>query len=308
MDLWQPDTGETLLARTPIAFATGAAAPVSGMRWFRDTHRDDIQNELEGWPEGPTYMARSAGGSTARTLLRGAVLGTGLAIKAFLSMHGGNIAGTPTANAGTDTPDDPADEVHDFPVLWAAPRTIARTLPWQLDPDRSRAHRYRTHAVITDRRLAIVGFDYIKGAEDFICDDLLWEISRSSLQAVELRNFKHGKDTRIVFSDGSWCRLSSPTSAGRERLTRYLIEPLDFIPLQELTSAQRTTAETFAAAQAADAQPPLVKRNPCGCFRIEVVAPSMTVATFGHPGLNTTMDANGKELTPMEHHPQDFLT
>ncbi|MEV5462859.1 hypothetical protein [Streptomyces sp. P9-2] len=308
MELWQPDTGETLLARTPITFATGAAAPVSGMRWFRDTHRADIQNDLEGWPEGPTYTARSAGTSTARTLVKGAVVGIGLAIGAFLSMHGGNIAGTSTSNAGTDVPDNPADEVHDFPVMWAAPGTIARTLPWQLDPDRSPAQRYRTHAVITDRRLVIVGFDYVKGAEDFIYDDFLWEIPRTGLQTVELRNFKRGKDTRIIFSDGSWCRLSSPTSAGRERLTRYLIEPLDFIPLEELTPAQRKTAETFAAAQAADAQTPLVKRNPCGCFRIEVVAPSTTVATFGHLGLNTTMDANGRELTPTEHHPQDFLT
>ncbi|NEA79902.1 hypothetical protein G3I30_12465 [Actinospica acidiphila] len=308
MDLWQPDTGETLLTRTPIMFATGAAAPVGGMRWFRDTYRADIQNELEGWPEGPTYTARSAGSSTARTLVKGAVVGIGLAIGAFLSMHGGNIAGTSTSNAGTNVPDNPADEVHDFPVMWAAPGTIARTLPWQLDPGRSPDQRYRTHAVITDRRLVIVGFDYVKGAEDFIHDDFLWEIPRTSLQTVELRNFKRGQDTKIVFSDGSWCRLSSPTSAGRERLTRYLIEPLDFIPLEQLTPAQRKTAETFAAAQAADAQTPFVKRNPCGCFRIEVVAPSTTVATFGHPGLNTTMDSDGKELTPMEHHPQDFLT
>lgn len=72
--------------------------------------------------------------------------------------------------------------------------------------------------------------------------------------------------------------------------------------------AQRTTAETFAAAQAPDAQPPLVKQNPCGCFRIEVLAPSTIHALFGHSDLNTVMDASGTELKLTQYHPDDFLT
>ncbi|MFF9300033.1 hypothetical protein [Streptomyces sp. NPDC014764] len=305
MELWQPDPGETLVARAPISFATGAAAPVSGMRWFRDTARNDIQNDLEGWPPGPLYMARSATGSATRQILRGAVVATGMAIGTFLSMHGGRINGTPGSSPGTGAPEDRADEVDDFPVMWAAPGTVARTLPWQLDPARARVNGCRTHAVVTDRRLVVVGFDYIKGAHDFIHDDFLWEVPRTAIAKVELRNFKTGLDTKIVFTDGSWCRVSS---RARERLTRYLIEPLDFIPLRSLSPAQRTTAEEFAARQGSDAQVPLVKRNSCGCFRIEVLAPSKTDAKFGHPGLNSLMDDNGTEIPITEYHPQDFLT
>ncbi|MBT2874245.1 hypothetical protein AB0900_00615 [Streptomyces cellulosae] len=305
MELWQPEPDETLVARAPISFATGAAAPVNGKRWFRDTARNDVQNELEGWPSGPAYEASSPTASAARQIFRGAVVATGMAIGTFLSMHGGRINGTPGSSPGTDTPEDRADEVDDFPVMWADPGTVARTLPWQLDPARARAAGHRTHAVITDRRLVIVGFDYVKGAHDFIHDDLLWEVPRTAIERVELRNFKSGLDAKIVFTDDSWCRVSS---RARERLTRYLIEPLDFIPLRSLSPAQRKTAEEFAARQGPDAQAPLVKRNPCGCFRIEVLAPSKTDVRFGHPGLNSLMDSYGREIPITEYHSQDFLT
>ncbi|GAA3496065.1 hypothetical protein GCM10019016_031660 [Streptomyces prasinosporus] len=308
MGIWQPDPEETLLARAPITFATGEATRVRGMRWFRDTARNDIQHELEGWPPGPTYTARSSGDTATRNILGGAVVAAGAAIMGFLSLHGGNIGGTPASSAGTDTPEDPADEVDDFPVMWAAPGTVARTLPWQLDPARSPTKHYRTHAVVTDRRIVIVGFPYVKGADDFIDDEFLWEADRTLIERVELRNFRFGHDVKISFTDGSWCRVSSVSGASRERLTRYLIEPLDFIPLESLTPPQRRTAESFAAAQAPDAQAPLVKRNPCGCFRIEVLAPSTTHATFGHGGLNAVMDASGTELKLSDYHPQDFLT
>lgn len=61
MTIWQPEPGETLLGRAPMTFATGAAMRVKGMRWFRDTERNDIQGELPGWPEGPVYTTRSTG-------------------------------------------------------------------------------------------------------------------------------------------------------------------------------------------------------------------------------------------------------
>jgi hypothetical protein len=178
-------------------------------------------------------------------------------------------------------------------------------VPWQLDPARSPQDKYRTHAVITDRRLVIVGFPYIKGDEKRIDDEPLWETPRSDIARVELRDFKIGNDAKIAFTDNSWIRVSS---ISRERLTRYLIEPPEFIPLTSLTQAQRNTAEGFAAAQAPDAQPPLVKRNACGCFRIEVVAPSTIHASFGHSGLNAVMDAHGTELRLTEYHQDDFLT
>ncbi|MFI1565050.1 hypothetical protein ACH4ZX_18695 [Streptomyces sp. NPDC020490] len=305
MNIWQPDSHETLIARAPLTFATGTATRVKGMRWFRDTERNDIQGELPGWPKGPTYTAHSVGGTVGRNVIKGAALVAGAVIVGFLSSHGGSLNGTPSSNAGTNISYDEADEVDDFPVMWSAPGTIARTLPWQLDPGRSSAKRYRTHAVITDRRVLIVGFPYIRGNDALIDDELLWEIPRSSIERVELRNFRIGNDAKIVFTDGSWCRVSS---VNRERLTRYLIEPLDFIALDALTPAQRSTAESFAAAQAPDALPPLVKRNPCGCFRIEVFAPSTTHAFFGHSGLYTVMDDSGNEVGIMDHHKEDMLT
>lgn len=305
MSVWEPEPDETLIARAPVTFATGEATRVGGMRWFRDTERNDIQGELVGWPAGPTFTAHSTGGTTARKTAKGVVSAAGVAVLGFLSAHGGNLSGYFGSGKGTDTSDDPADEVDDFPVMWAAPGTVARTLPWQMDPGRNSEKRYRTHAVITDRRLVIVGFPHVKGNQYRVDDDLLWEIPRAAIEKVELRDFRIGHDAKIVFSDGSWCRLSS---INRERLTRYLIEPLDFIPLDALTPAQRNTAEAFAAAQAPDAEPPLVKRNPCGCFRVEVVALSTVDANFGHSGLDMVMDVHGTERKLTEYHPEDFLT
>ncbi|MFF7310291.1 hypothetical protein [Streptomyces sp. NPDC008137] len=304
MSVWWPESGETLIARAPLTFATGAATQVKGMRWFRDTERHDIQNELEGWPEAPAYTAHSAGSTAGRNTVKGAAMALGVAVMGILSSQAGSV-GPGRSGKGADTSHDRADEVDDFPVMWAAPGTIARTLPWQLDPARSSQDRYRTHAVITDRRLVIVGFPYVKGDEKRITDELLWETPRSSIERVELRDFKIGNDAKIAFTDGSWIRVSS---IKRERLTRYLIEPPEFIPLESLTPAQRTTAEKFAAAQASDARTPLIKRNPCGCFRIEVLAPSTVHASFGHSGLNTVMDEKGTEVPLTQYHQEDFLT
>ncbi|MFC9848381.1 hypothetical protein ACFWFF_00450 [Streptomyces sp. NPDC060223] len=305
MSVWQPESDEKVIARAPVTFATGEAMRVSGMRWFRDTQRNDIQDELAGWPKGPTYTARSTGSTVARNTVKGTAIAAGLAVLGFLSFHGGNIGGTPGTERGSKTSLDRADEIDDFPVMWAAPGTIARTLPWQLDPGRSSEKHYRTHAVITDRRLVIVGFPYVKGNYSQVDDEFLWEASRSTIERVELRDFKIGQDSKVVFTDGSWCRLAG---VNRERFTRYLIEPLDFIPLDSLTPAQRNTAESFAAAQAPDAQPPLVKRNACGCLRVEVVAPSTIHAFFGYSSLNTVMDENGTELKYTDRHPEDLLT
>lgn len=147
---WHPAPGETLLARIPVSFATGAATPVSGMRWFRDDERRDVQAELAGWPEGPVYFARSTASRLARNGLK-------VGLTAALITVVGALGGTGVGDVSTlGRSGDPADEVEDFPVLWAAPGTLARALPWQLDPAR-RPDTDRTHAIITDRRLVVVG-------------------------------------------------------------------------------------------------------------------------------------------------------
>ena len=76
MSVWEPEADEVLLARAPVTFASGATTRVSGMRWFRDQHRADIQGELVGWPPGPTYTAHSASGTVVRNTVKGVAVWT----------------------------------------------------------------------------------------------------------------------------------------------------------------------------------------------------------------------------------------
>lgn len=302
MHIWQPEPGETLLARTPVTFASGAAMRVRGMRWFRDTERNDIQSELSGWPEGPVYTARSTGSSIARNTVKGAAIALGAVIMGVLTSQGGSFGGG-SSGSGSDTSHDRADEIEDFPVMWAAPGAIARTLPWQLDPGRSDEH-YRTHAIVTDRRLIIVGLPYYKKDDKVIEDEVLWEIARSQIRQVEPKDFKHGRDVKVVFTDGSWCRLWAIT---REKLTRHLLHPLALIPLEALTPAQRNTVENFVAtAHAPDVGTPFVTRRPCGHYRIDVPVPSELDSFFGANYRHMRMNPDGTEVAITDYHPEDF--
>ncbi|MBT2394383.1 hypothetical protein J7E87_34545 [Streptomyces sp. ISL-1] len=304
MDIWQPEPGETLLARTPVTFATGEAMRVRGMRWFRDTERNDIQSELPGWPEGPVYAARSTGGSLVRNIGKGG----GLALVGVLMavLTGGGGSGPSSSRSGSGSSDDRADEIEDFPVTWAAPGTIARTLPWQLDPARSSEEHYRTHAIVTDRRLVIVGLPFYKKDRTIIEDEALWETERSTISRVEPRNFRNERDVKVLFTDGSWCRLSA---ISRTELTRHLVHPLDLVPLESLTPTQRNTVDSFLAtarAQAPDSGPPVITRRPCGHYRVEVLPPSRVDSFFGATELDMIMGSDGAEVELMAQHPDDF--
>ncbi|MEW2300599.1 hypothetical protein AB0958_11580 [Streptomyces sp. NPDC006655] len=202
---WQPPEGENLVARAPVSFATGAAHRVRGRRWFRDTERRDMQVELPGWPEGPTYRLRSWTGPVVRAVLGVAFL---LGVLALAVVSGGNVpsGSGPGGSGSLGSSEDPENEERDFPVLWAAPGTIARTLPWELDPAR-RPDTEVTHLVLTDRRLLVLG-----GLQDprEPWEEVLWETDLSTLAVVERRPFSiGGRDFRITFTDGSWCRLTS---------------------------------------------------------------------------------------------------
>ncbi|MGW3653308.1 hypothetical protein [Streptomyces sp. NPDC000878] len=306
MDIWQPEPGETLLARTLVTFATGAATRVSGMRWFRDTERNDIQHELPGWPEGPVYEVRSTGGVAARNTVKGTAIALGLGVLAALSFGGANVTsggGNNSMKTGSDTPDDRDNEVLDFPVMWAAPGTIARTLPWQLDPARSPEKHYRTHAIVTDRRLVIVGFPYYKKNDKLIEDEVLWEICLDKIRQVTPRRYKTGTDAEIVFNDGSWCRLRSPA---RRKFTRYLL-PHELIRLDVLTPGQRNAVDNFVAeSDAPNAAPPVVSLHPCGHYRVEFVVPSKVDAFFGLSENSMLMDTQGSEVEVTDYHPDDF--
>ncbi|ATL28845.1 hypothetical protein [Streptomyces formicae] len=303
MGIWITDPDETFLARGPVTFATGAAPRVKGMRWFRDTERNDIQGELPGWPEGPVYTQHSTGGSLARRAGKGAVLGLGVAVMAVLSAAGGNLSGDYGPDSGSDTPDDPADEVEDFPVMWAAPGTLARTLPWQLDPGRSDEKRYRTQAIVTDRRLVVVGFPFSKKEQSKIEDEVLWETPRSTIASVDRRNFRIGTDLRILFTDGSWCRLRS---VSRRKLIWPLTEPRGYVSLESLTDDQRATVEAFIADRGPEDEAPLITQNPCGCYQVRAVDQLEVNADFGVLERNMVMDANGVEVEPVAYHPEDF--
>ncbi|MFH8613256.1 hypothetical protein ACH4D5_37890 [Streptomyces sp. NPDC018029] len=305
MDLWQPDPGETLLVRAPVTFATGEAMRVKGMRWFRDTERNDIQGELPDWPEGPTYTVRSGGNSLVRNVVKGGLMTVGVLILGVLTSQGGSFGSNGGPGAGSDTPDERADEVEDFPVMWAGPGTLARTLPWELDPGRMDEKYFTTHAIVTDRRLVIVGLPVHKKNLDLIDDEVLWETPRSNISEVVPRDFKHGTDLKVVFADGSWCRLAV---RARQVLARCLANPLNLIPLTSLTSEQRATAEAFAAAQAPDAGPALVSRNACGCYAIRVVKTTSVTSYFGASDRSTVMDADGTELDLMKYHPEDLTS
>ncbi|MFE9608317.1 hypothetical protein [Streptomyces sp. NPDC006012] len=303
MNIWQPEPGETLLARAPVTYATGAAMSVRGMRWFRDTDRNDIQHELPGWPEGPSYAARSAGGTAALKSLKGAGMVVGTAFMALLSAAGGNIAG-PSDNSGSDTPDEPADEVEDFPVMWAAPGSIARTLPWQLDPGRTDQKHQLTHAIVTDRRLVVVELPYDKKNDEAIDDEVLWQCPRTDISKIELKDFRDGHDFKVVFMDGSWSRL---TSTSRRKLTRYLEITPELLPLDSLTSQQRTVVSAFAAeVNMPDSVSPIITRNPCGHYIVDILLPSRFTSIFGASEQSLVMDEKGQEVDPREYHPEDL--
>jgi hypothetical protein len=294
-----------LLSRAPVAFATGAATRVRGMRWFRDPQRNDIQHELPGWPEGPSYTARSTGSVVAHKSLKAAAMAGGAAILAFLSSAGGNISGSGHAkDESSDTPDEPADEVDDFPVMWAEAGTLARTLPWQLDPGRADEKHYRTHLIVTSRRLVVVGLPYHKKNLELIDDELLWECPRSNIQSIELKNFKDGYDFKVQFVDGSWCRLSS---VWRASLMRYLVPPRELIPLESLTPQQRATVEDFAAQhQMPEPVSPIVARNPTGRMRVDILLPSNFTSAFGASEVTMTMDTSGRKVDIDDFLPEDF--
>ncbi|PBC62055.1 hypothetical protein BKI49_20945 [Streptomyces sp. Tue6028] len=296
MATWQPAPGETLLARTPGCFATGTAVAVAGMRWFRDTERNDIQHELTGWPEGPDFTIRSkterrtraAGGFAGRALAL-AVMG---AVEALASA--GSVGSSPR---GTGSAQDRANEVEDFPVLWAAPGTLARTLPWQLDPGRC-PEDYRTHVLVTDRRVLVVGFP----DDDTARDEVLWETDRDAIARVERRTFtRMGVEAQIVFADESWCRLAPPEADSHWEVVRHLAHASEVVPLEALTPGQREAVTAFAAEHAALRT--VVTRRPSGHLTIEAVSkPIPDPSTGADPHLKIV----GSDGEPVKSKPGDL--
>ncbi|MGW1530782.1 hypothetical protein [Streptomyces aureus] len=267
MGTWQPLPGEICLARSPGSFATGTADAVAGMRWFRDTERNDIQNDLEGWPEGPAFGLRSKPERRVRAAGAFGVRAAALAVLGAVETlsAAGSVGNAPR---GTGRSRDRENEVDDFPVMWAAPGTVARTLPWQLDPSRC-PERYRTHIVVTDRRVLVIGFP----DDDTTRDEVLWQTDRDDISNVERRTFtKVGLEAVITFTDRSWCRLAPPGAQDHWEVVRHLAYPSAVLAPEELTPRQRETVAAFAAERPSSRT--VVTRRPSGNFTIEVTSES----------------------------------
>lgn len=264
---WYPDPDESTLMRTPIRFATGFAYAVAGSRWFRDTERRDIQGELPGWPGGPEYTLHTKASQNvdkvAGGLLGGVVTALQLALEAVV---GGNSVKTGDGRSRS-APQDPANESEDFPVMWAAPGTLARTVPWQLDPARRPAH-YRVDAVVTERRFLMLGV----GSDMTAPATVLWETTRDAVAGAEqLRFSEAGHDLRVSFTDGSWVRLSTGAS---DKMVGVLTERRRLVPESALTQGQRDRVARFLAELPATAQAPKVFRLPSGAFLVESQVPA----------------------------------
>ncbi|GAA3087583.1 hypothetical protein ACFQ0X_19465 [Streptomyces rectiviolaceus] len=258
---WQPQPGETQLARDLVAFATGVAPQVSGMRWFRDTNRLDVQDHLPGWPEGPRYAPRTKPEQRTRSAARFGLRGLYAVVAGGLETLAGSGSVTKVPRAIGHPPEDPDNEVEDFPVLWAAPDSLARTLPWQLDPGR-RPAGYLTYAVVTDRRVVILG----RADDGRAGPEVLWECARTDIAGAERRNFsKENSDAVIRFTDGSWCRLHVSLPYG---LLRYLATPHELLGDDRLSPGQREAVAAFTARHAL-ATRPVVSRRPSGNVLVE---------------------------------------
>ncbi|WP_405913060.1 hypothetical protein OG760_21010 [Streptomyces sp. NBC_00963] len=291
MTTWQPEPGETLIARAAVSFATGLATEVSRMRWFRDSERNDIQHELPGWPEGPTFTRRTKAASRGR---KAGKFGGGLLLVLTLgvieSLAGSGSTGTASKKG---SPQEPENEVEDFPVIWGEPGTLARTLPWQLDPSR-RPRTDRTHAVVTDRRLLIIG---LLDDEDDPHDEVLWETDRANIATAERMKFcEYEKDVKVVFTDGSWCRLAGWNANCAHDFSRAAANPLKLIPLQDLSPGQQETLAAFVKGKTSHGDPWVVRR-PSGNYLIELLQSDQIYPEFGIATHFRFMGPTGEDVT-----------
>lgn len=292
---WYPDGGETLRYRVAVHFATGVSPRVAGARWFRDTGRRDIQRELQeqaGWPEGPEFTVRAAGERAARRTGRA----LGLGIPAVLNVvanalgGGGSPFGSPSVRG---RPEEPENEVDDFPVMWADPGTVARGAPWQLDPSR-RPDTYRTHVALTDRRLVLLGATLGPTGRG----DVLWEVPRDAV--AELRRMPYSElesDVRLTFTDTSWLRLTAMTPGIATLLIRHVRGEVGSLQPSDLTGGQRARVDQFVRNLPKNAEPPTFTVLPSGIVYVSSQSPAKA-APDHYEAHAILMDTTGAPAQP----------
>jgi hypothetical protein len=290
MTRWQPDPDEILLARCGVSFATGVAAPVSGMRWFRDTTRRDIQDVLPGWPAGPEFTARTKNESRLR---EGSKFGAGFLLAATLGVLESLAGSGSTGNVSRlGQPDEPQNEVEDFPVMWAAPGTLARALPWQLDPGR-RPDTARTHLVVTDRRVLVLVLPADREAPD---DEVLWETDRADISTAKRMKFSQYKvDFKLVFADESWVRLAGWNTNCRDDVTRPLATSPELIAVGALSEGQQRAVTELLERQKGPGDL-VVSRRPSGHFLADYLRTHTIDPDYGISSDFCLMGAEGEDV------------
>ncbi|WP_326436574.1 hypothetical protein [Streptomyces sp. H27-D2] len=279
------------MSRSQIAFATGMAAPVSGKRWFRDTERNDIQHELPGWPEGARFAVRTKPEPRARKAARFGLRSLFVLIVGGLETLAGSGSIVDGGSSVPRRPEEPANEVEDFPVMWGARGTIARTLPWQLDPGRC-SKDFRTHAIVTDRRVLILAYSDPNSPQD----EVLWEIERSLIDKVEEKKYsKDGTDVTVQFTDGSWCRFSASGSNPFWTLPRYLAHTVELISPGELAPGQKLAVSSLAARHSIVAKP-VVTRRPSGNYLIDFPTEETSEQPKGGWSVFKAMGSGGEDV------------
>ncbi|MCW8379538.1 hypothetical protein [Streptomyces justiciae] len=298
---WSPAADEELLFRITVKFATGVAPAVAGSRWFRDPQRNDIQDELNGWPAGPVFTPHTTGDQAARRTGRG-LLGA-VQVIANLVANVGGAAGSPFGSAaGGEKPEEPENEVHDFPVMWAPPSTLARTVPWQLDPGRQ-PDGYSTDLVLTTRRLLFLGVRGGNLAEEEPAEEELAAFSREAISGAQKMKFSRaGADVRITFSDQSWIRLFTGNPNCAERITGILSGSEQAVPESMLTEGQRRRVTQFISGHHDATQRPVYIKLNSGIVFVEAYVPSKAGKDLVN-AVGILMDDAGE---PAQPHPGDL--
>jgi len=294
---WHPEADEEPLFRITVTFATGVAPAVAGSRWFRDPQRNDIQDELDGWPAGPVFTPHTTGDQAARRTGRG-LLGA-VQVIANLVANVGGAAGSPFGSAaGGEKPEEPENEVQDFPVMWAAPRALARTVPWQLDPGRQ-PDGYRTDLFLTTRRLLFLGVLDTKIDEE----EVLAEFPREAISGAQRMKFsKVSADVRMTFSDRSWVRLFTGNSNCADRIVGILSGNDQVVPESVLSEGQRRRVNQFMSGHRDATQGPVYIKLNSGIVFVETYVPSKAGKGLVN-AVGILMDEAGE---PAQPHPGDL--
>ncbi|MEU6820943.1 hypothetical protein ABZ921_09965 [Streptomyces atriruber] len=209
--------------RYKVEFASGTAASVQKRRSFRDRDRNDIEVDLPGWPAGKPFKVRGFLGKVGRHALNVVTALLMLPLHILADALGGYSA--PDKRGPLD---DRANEVDDFPVMWADKGEAARTLPWQLDPARRPLHvvtelevdeadglvRITTYKDTArgNRFIEWGGGEKVPGSEA-----VLWSMPLKEIAGAEIKRFSMAEsDFTISFRDGSWVRLETSAHCAEE--------------------------------------------------------------------------------------------